>query len=177
MFRIINKYLFLLVILPLFFTGCSDENENILLSNLFFGEEGEGIVFDGYEIAWDNSLSGSASNSNNGYINRGEQIYLIVRLKNTSDKKIENVWARLRTSSWFISDLTDGYVYYGDIDKHAIVESHDHYLTSGGQIYSYYSFYFKVENALPAGEDVTFSLDINVGSDLHNMIQFTPEIR
>ena len=102
MFRFINKYLFLFVILSFFLTGCSGEDENILLGSLFFGEEGEGIVFYDYDIAWDNSIYGSTANSNNGYINRGEQIYLIVKLKNTSAKRIENIWARLRTSSRFI---------------------------------------------------------------------------
>lgn len=173
--RSYKLFFFIAVLIPLFIS-CS-EDEDILLGSLFFGEEGKGIVLQSFEIPWDYAIYGSNSNSENEMINRGERIYIKMILKNTSEKRLENVSVRLRTENVYISNIEpDSFVSFGSIGSGATSTSTENWLTSGGAFYSYYSYSFDVSNSLPYGEDVVFMLDIYTGNDLHNIVQFTPEV-
>jgi hypothetical protein len=110
--------------------------------------EGPYIAFDHYTV--DDDLAGESAGNDNGVVNAGETIELVVTLKNVGVDPAYGVTATLSSSSARITLLDDDET-YGDIP-------------AGGTATCADDYGFSVEPDTPDGEAIPFTLTIQDGS-------------
>jgi len=169
-----SKFLIVVtLLLPVLFQSCEND-ESMLLSEIFYGEEGKGIVVLGYSVIWDYAEASSVSTAGNYLINRGERVYINLKLKNTSESKVEKVTVKISTQNSYITGVYPlSEINYGNILKAEEVICNSNSLTQNSK---YYSCYFSVSKLLPVNEVVVFDVEIYSDGKLINIVDFSPNI-